>query len=162
MGVAFQPFISFYRFAIYKPTILVVVLLIQLQFIFSIHPLDSRSNAIRYRPIEDSRDATIPFRFRRCQDFVVRLIFFGFLPLIKYGCKWPSFFHTRRRSPVQCVSQGHDKRTCRLFFHTVVYAERRAGSCEYQFFEVDSELWYDPTRNQNPGSTVQKADDQMF
>ena len=46
------------------------------------------------------------------------------------------FLHTRWRSLVKCLSQGHNKRTCRLYHHTILYAERQAGSCEYKFSKV--------------------------
>ena len=38
--------------------------------------------------------------------------------------------------PVKCFSQGHNKQACLLCLHTILYAERQAGSCEYQFSEV--------------------------
>ena len=77
--------------------------------------------------------------FGDAKIYDVRLNFlFGFLVIFTFECvcKWPSFYHTRWRNPVKCLSQGHNKRTCRLFLHTILYAERQAGSCEYQFSEV--------------------------
>ena len=51
-------------------------------------------------------------------------------------CSLPPFHHTRWRNPVKCLSQGHNKRLCRLGLHTILYAERQAGNCEYQFSKV--------------------------
>jgi len=40
-----------------------------------------------------------------------------------------------RGNPIKCLAQGHNKRTCRPISTnpTLFYAERHAGSCEYQF-----------------------------
>jgi len=41
-----------------------------------------------------------------------------------------------RGNPVKCLAERYDKRTCRrMFTLSVCYAERQAGSCEYQLLK---------------------------
>ena len=48
-------------------------------------------------------------------------------------------------NPAKCLSQRHNKQTCRLFLHTLpLMLKVIQGSCEYQF----ESHWFDPTRNQ--------------
>ena len=48
-------------------------------------------------------------------------------------------------NPAKCLSQRHNRYTCRLVLHTVpLMLSVKQGSCEYQF----SSHWFDPTRNQ--------------
>ena len=52
---------------------------------------------------------------------------------------------SRWGNPAKCLSQRHNKSTCRLVLHTVpLMLSVKQGSCKYQFYSH----WFDPTRNQ--------------
>ena len=43
----------------------------------------------------------------------------------------------RWRNPVKCLSQEHNKQTCWLCLHTIIYAEHQTGCCDNQ----QSSVW---------------------